>query len=316
MNSEQIERTLHSWSMEAFFSKAQNYASIMHEKNFTDWQCSFWSSLTLEILLRATLSSVSISLIADSKDFNNLLYAISQNSNRKKFIPKSIDTSEVLKRLENIFDNITPEVTNFCSIHINRRNSEVHSGDLPFSYLNPSEWLPQFYWVCAELCKCLGKDLSDLFNPSIAKEAEDMINDLFDESAKSVKQLVNSHKTIWDNKSQEEKASLKQQADVLMNRKAGHRVTCPACQNTALVRGTAIGNVTTEIKDNEIIEKQEMKPANLECIACGLKISGYSKLRNCNLGATYLETSIYQPTEYFDIESNYDSYFEDNNEFY
>ena len=73
MNSEQIERTLHSWSMEAFFSKAQNYASIMHEKNFTDWQCSFWSSLTLEILLRATLSSVSISLIADSKDFNNLL---------------------------------------------------------------------------------------------------------------------------------------------------------------------------------------------------------------------------------------------------
>lgn len=319
MNTDkQIEKTVHEWSKEALLSKAQNYASIMHNQDYADWQFGFWSSLTLEILLRATLSHVSISLIADPKDFNNLLYAIQSKSIKKKFTPKSIDISEVLKRLESIFDNITPEITGFCSIHINRRNSEVHSGELPFLYLKTSEWLPMFYLVCGELCKCLEIQLDDLFEKTIAKEAKDMITDLHDENANAIKGLVNAHKTIWDNKSDDEKNQLIQQANILMNRHYGHRVTCPACNNTALVKGTAIGYVIKEIQDNEIIEKQTIKPSNFECVACGLKIMGYSKLRACKLGDTYLETSFYEPAEYFDIvvEPEYDGYLDDNNEFY
>lgn len=318
MTETQVEKTSHEWSKESLLAKAQNYSEIMHNKEYTDWQFGFWSSLTLELLLRATLSSVSITLIADSKDFNNLIHAIGKSANQKKFTAKSIEISEVLKRLENIFDNITPEITSFCLIHINRRNTELHSGDLPFLNLDTSKWLPKYYWVCQELCKCLEIKLSNFLSTEIAKQAEEMINDLLDENAKSINGLINACKVIWENKSEEEKSTLTNQSEVLMNRHNGHRVTCPACSNTALVKGTAIGNVIKVINDSEIVERQTMKPSIFECIACDLKITGYSKLMACNLADTYIETSVYEPAEYFEIESNddYEGYYEDNNEFF
>lgn len=309
----------HEWSSELLFSKAQNYFVIMHEKTHDDWQFGLWSSLGLEILIRATLASKSITLLADLKDYNNLLYALNINAHRQKFVPKSISISDAVNILQQIFPNFTREMKDFCLIQINKRNSELHSGNLEFQNLSTISWLPQFYWVCQELCTCMGKELNDLFEKDIASEAIKFIKEFNDVNAKQIQKLISSHKTIWDDKNQVEQEELKQKSKILMNKHYGHRVDCPSCQNIALISGETIGKPFVEIADDTIIEKTTKKPSQFECIACGLKILGYSKLLHCQLGDTYTETIIYTPEEYFEFQPESDiermGFFDDNNEY-
>ncbi|WP_409500549.1 hypothetical protein ACJ7Z2_01320 [Mannheimia glucosida] len=313
-----ISKTAHEWSSDQLFAKAQNYILIMHEKSHDDWQFGLWSSLSLEFLIRATLAHKSITLIADLKDYNNLMYALGINVNQSKFTPKSANITDILNRINQIFPNFTDEMKRFCLMHINRRNSELHTGNSEFQGLSISSWLPKFYWVCKELCVCMEKELKDLLSIENVIEAESLINELNDKSAEQIKGLISAHKTMWDNKTEEDKKNLTQQSIVLMTRHTGHRVICPSCKNTALVIGEAIGEPIKIFKDNDIVEKINKKPSQFECIACGLKISGYSKLLHCNLGDTYTTTSTYTPEEYFDFEPEQYSemgYFDDNNEF-
>lgn len=314
-----VNRTAHEWSKDALFSKAQRYAEIMLEKNHSDWEFGFWSALTLEILVRASLANISPTLVADGKDWNNILYAVGSEPNQPKFNPKSADISDLLKRSESMFSSFTREMLNFSVAHINKRNSELHSGALPFDGIGSSVWLPMFYSVCKVLVIEIGESLETLLGEDVAKEADAHIVALEDESAKSVKGTINAHKTIWGEKPDEEKAKLSKQAETLSTRHQGHRVNCPACKGVALVNGSSTGAPKTTIDQDEIIEKQTMLPASFECIACGLKIAGYSKLVACGLGDTYVSTSQYDAVEYFEIDSQEEMQnmmFEDNNEPY
>lgn len=310
-------RTAHEWSKETLFIKAQRYAETMLEKEHTDWEFGFWSALTLEILVRASLANISPALVADGKDWNNILYAIGTDPNQPKFNPKSADISELLKRSENVFPDFTREMLNFSVSHINKRNSELHSGAVPFEGIGSSSWLPTFYSVCKVLVTEIGESLETLLGTKIAQEAEAHIVVLGDESAKSVKGTINAHKTIWNEKTTEEKQKLSKRAETLSTRHHGHRVNCPSCASVALVHGSSSGTPTTNVDKDGIIEKQTMLPANFECIACGLKIAGYSKLVACGLGDTYVSTSQYDAIEYFEIDIEEEirgMMYEDNNE--
>jgi hypothetical protein len=45
-----------------------------------------------------------------------------------------------------------------------------------------------------------------------------------------------------------------------------------------------------------------MKPEAFHCVACGLKISGYSKLLAAGLGNTFVATTSYDALEYFEVD--------------
>jgi hypothetical protein len=176
-----------------------------------------------------------------------------------------------------------------------------------------------FYSVCKVFVNVFGKSLEDLLGKDIAEEAEAHIVALEDESAKSVKATINAHKAIWSGKDDEERAQLSKRAETLSTRYSGHRVTCPSCKSAALVHGSSTGAPKTIVDEDGIVEKQTMLPASFECIACGLKISGYSKLVACGLGDTYVATSHYDAVDYFDIdieEAFRSLMHEDNNEPY
>lgn len=312
-----ITRTAHEWSKHSFFSKAQRYAEKMLEKNHSDWEFGFWSALTLEILVRASISNISPTLVADGKDWNNILYALDKTPNQKKFIAKSADISDLLRRAESLFPDFTTEMLSFSLIHINKRNSELHSGSLPFDDVSSSSWMPMFYWVCKVLLESSGETLSTLFGTETAAEAEIHIEALRDASAKSVKGTIHAHTVIWNEKTEEEKEQLIAQAELLSNKHRGHRVQCPACNSVALLQGSSIGVPRNEIVDDGIVEKQSMLPSSFECTACGLKILGYSKLVACELGNTYTATNHYLPMDYFGIDIEEEmraAMFEDNNE--
>lgn len=216
-----------------------------------------------------------------------------------------------------MFSSFTREMLNFSIAHINKRNSELHSGALPFEGVGSSAWLPMFYSVCKVLVEEIDETLESLLGKEIAEEALVHIVALEDESAKSVKGTINAHKTIWDEKADDEKAKLSKQAEILSTRHHGHRVMCPACNSVALIQGSSTGAPKTTVDEDGIIEKQTMLPSSFGCVACGLKITGYSKLVACGLGNTYTSTSHYDAVEYFEIdieEELRNLMYEDNNE--
>src|SRR2546422_766475 len=104
----------HPWSSDALLTKAQRYAERMVEHAKDDWRFALWSSLALELLLRAALARISPALLAEKNDWNNIYFALGHEPRVQKFVPKSIGATEVATRLEVILTAFTPEMKNFC----------------------------------------------------------------------------------------------------------------------------------------------------------------------------------------------------------
>lgn len=292
----------HEWSKDALFKKAQLYAETMTEHEDTAWQFGLWSAFTLEILIRSAISAVSPVLLADSKDWNNILYGLGIPPKKPRFLPKSASITELIIRLEETVPTFTREHANFCAGHFAKRNSEVHGGNLEFELYPSSAWIPMFFSVCEILAASLGESLDNLFGKSVADRAREDIAALNDVNAKSVQGAIDGHRTSWDEKADDERDLARKQAETASLRHYGHRIDCPACKSIALLQGKAAGEARKMVDSDGVVERQVMKPEAFHCVACGLKILGYSKLLAAGLGDTYISTSHYDAMEYFEID--------------
>jgi hypothetical protein len=141
-----------------------------------------------------------------------------------------------------------------------------------------------------------------------------------DAAAQSVKGSIKAHKTVWDGKTEKDRAKLVAQAEVWARRQEGHVVSCPACGSNALLYGDPITEPKKTIKDDLITESQTRLPTRFECVACNLKITGLSHLSAASLGDTFKTTSTYNAADYYrpDIEYGDDDdmreWEDDNNE--
>lgn len=289
------------WSSESLLSKAKLYIQKMESYSVDDWEHGLWSTLALELLARAALASFSPVLLADQKSWRNITYALGFEATAKKFSPNSISTSEVLSRLSELSSDVTSEVLGFCSQHIERRNVELHTGDLVFSQLGTSQWLPNFYSAIEVFGQILKRDLSELCRDAVSAKA--MIDSLKDQAAKAVQSDISAYRKVWLDKSAAEREKASDQAAIWATKHSGHRVDCPACKSPALLQGAASGSVSTVIDhvQGDVTQRQTMLPTSFECIACGLRIPGLSRLSACGLGDAFISTSKYTAAEFFGL---------------
>ncbi len=280
-----------------------------------EWEYALWSGFSLEFLARAALANVSPVLLAETdKNWSSLYHALGFAPIEERFTPKSIPISEVFKRLMAIFPEFTKEHEAFGILHTSRRNTELHSGTPAFDGVKVSSWQPRFYQTSEILLISLGMTLDDYFGQMEAKVVRQVIAATADDSAKAVKSDVDAHKKVWQAKSASDRSVLQSHALIWATRQAGHRVTCPSCNSSALVVGEAVSAPVQSICDGEITEKQEHLPNHFECVACGLKISGLSRLTVIGLGDRYKKTHIYDAAEFYAPEDDYSGYEDDNNE--
>lgn len=280
-----------------------------------EWEYALWSSLALEFLARAALANVSPALLAEAdKSGSNLYYSLGFAPFEEKFSPRSIAISEVFRRLATILSDFTREHESFGNLHTGRRNAELHSGELAFDGVKGSAWQPRFYLICEVLLLSMGYSLQDFLGTEEAAVARKLIEAEVDGSAKAVRGDIEAHKTVWSGKLPAEKATLKTQASIWSTRQSGHRVDCPACGCAALIMGEPVSAPSQRLEDDEIIETQEYLPAQFECIACGLKINGLSKLAVAGLSDRFKKTQTYDAAEYYAPTDNWSEYEEDNNE--
>lgn len=304
-----------SWGPEALYLKAQRYVQHMSALDSDDWEYALWSSFSLEFLARAALANVSPALLAETdKNWTSLYHALGFTPTEEKFAPKSIAVSEVFKRLMAILPDFTKEHESFGILHTGRRNAELHTGEPAFDGIKASVWQPRFYQTCEILLSSIGATLGDFVGEDETKVARELIDAAADESAKAVKAEVEAHKRVWLAKGEQERSKLSAQASVWASRQAGHRVHCPACASQALVAGGPVSAPIQRLSDGEITETQEHLPNQFECIACGLRILGLSRLTVVGLGDRYKKTQVYNAAEYYAPDDDYAGYEDDNNE--
>ena len=304
-----------TWNPEALFVKAQRYVENMLATDSDRWEYALWSSLSLEFLARAALANVSPALLADSKDgWASLFHALGFKPTEPKFTPKSIAVSEVFRRLAAILPEFSKENSDFGILHTGRRNSELHSGDAAFEGINASKWQPDYYHTSEILLRSMGMSLPDLIGEDEAHIAAKLIEAATDVSAKAVLGDIEEHKKKWLTWPPEERSAQAQAATIWATRQNGHRVPCPACTSQALVVGEPVTAPVQKLDDDEITETQEHLPNRFECIACGLKISGLSRLSAAGLSERYKKTQVYDAAEYYAPQDDYAGYEEDNNE--
>ena len=304
-----------TWNPQALFGKALRYIENMLAIDSDQWEYALWASLSLEFLARAALANVNPALLADNKEgWSSLYHALGFKPTEPKFTPKSISISDVFRRLLAILPEFSKEHADFGILFTSRRNSELHSGEAAFESINVSTWQTEFYRVARVLLHSMGMSLPDFIGEDEAKVAVKLISAADDDSAKAVQGEIDAHKKVWAAKNGEECAALRQSAAVWATRQKGHRVDCPACTSQALVTGEPVSEPVQKLNDGEITETQEHLPNRFECVACGLKISGLSRLVVAGLGERYKKTMIYDASEYFAREDNYSGYEDDNNE--
>jgi hypothetical protein len=267
-----------------------------------DWQFGFWSSLSLELLARAAIAHISPALLANNKDWRNTYHALGHPATKKGFVPNSVETNKVLSMLDELLPDFTKELYDSCAIHVDRRNAELHSGEDAFVGLGTSAWLPKFYASCDVFLRSMYKTLGDFFSDPESIQAQ--ITAMRDTAAKNVAQEIQSYKKIWEGKNLDDQTGAHEQAVAWATRHVGHRVVCPACGNPAIIQGSPQGLVTTLTEEDEVVQKQTMLPSLFECIACGLKISGLSKLSASGLGDTFTATSTWSPAEFFNLHTD------------
>lgn len=336
------QKSPHPWSADALFSKAQRYAEVMlvHKG---DWQFGFWSTMLLEILARAALAKASPALLADcSRDWKHLQFALSAQpgtvttpleppqkkkpkqrkgiTQSKDYAPRSIDISDVVKRISHIYPGFTSDMGDFCAVHFERRNAEVHSSVLAFEGLKPAEWMASYYSVCKFLSSELGASLETLFGAEEAALAEAQISAQETGLAADMRAQLKTHKALWKKLPTATKKTRAAQAEVAASRHVGHRVVCPACGNHALVHGRASGTDFRFVDDDSstIVIQQPMLPSSFECTACGLKVNGHARLFAVGLGEAFVSTTERGAAEYFDLvdpDETYGGIEEDFNEY-
>jgi hypothetical protein len=304
-----------SFDPDALYLKANRYIQQMDAFDSDDWEYALWSSLALEFLARAALANVSPALVADTdRSWSSLFHALGFTPTEERFAPKSITVSEAFKRLTAILPDFAKEHESFGVQHTGRRNAELHSGELAFDGVKGSSWQPRFYQTCEILLVSMGATLKDFLGVDEANVANQVIAAAIDESAKAVKGDVEAHKKVWLAKPDAERKRLTPQASIWATRHAGHRVDCPACASQALVFGEPVSAPQQRLSDGEITETQEFLPNQFECVACGFKISGLSRLAVVGLSDRYKKTQFYDAAEYYAPEDEYYGYEDDNNE--
>jgi hypothetical protein len=221
----------------------------------------------------------------------------------------------MLDRLHDLLPNFNKELKDAALTLVERRNAELHSGDMIFRQIDSYAWLPKYHEACSVLLISLGQDLKYLFGAEEADAATKMIVAANQSKIKEVQKAIAEHTVKWNKLDKVERQERTAQAKLWATKHIGHRVKCPACTSTAIITGEPISVPKKSIDVDTITEKQDYLPSKFKCIACGLKLSGLSSLVAAGLGATYVSTSVYDASEYY-AEKETSIWEDDNNESY
>lgn len=297
-----------SWEKESLFAKSKLFLEKAFEEDRESEFFGLYCAMSLELLSRSALANVSPTLLAEpQRDHQNLLHALNLGSDIKP--KRSISTSQVLGLCKNLIPKFTEEELTISSAITGRRNEELHSGTAAFSEYPTHKWIGPFFRCCKILSEFQEESLETLLGNNAAKEAQIILDELLNKNTKEVKDLIYKHQKEFSQLSEEEQKELSSKAEALSEErsyKGHHKITCPACNCIATVKGELIGKSQVENLEDEVVVRQSVIPTEFYCTACNLKLNGYGSLQVAEVADYFTHRINYAPAEYYDLIDPYD----------
>lgn len=145
---------------ETLYSKSQVFIKrglrAKNENELEEYQ--LWASLALELLGKSSLSTVHPALVADPTHYQSLFAACGRSLSPNV---KTIAAKTLFERLGHISKKFDLRLQQFCEKLALRRNSEIHSGESPFSGMNIDAWEKEFWYAVQTMLSLQDKDLDE-----------------------------------------------------------------------------------------------------------------------------------------------------------
>ena len=287
-----------AFSSSALFSKSKIYiARGLREKNkdvLDEYQ--LWASLALELLAKSSLSNLHPALVADPTHYQSLFSACGHSLSPDV---KTIAAKTLFQRLSHISKKFDKRIQHFCAQQALRRNSEIHSGESPFSGMPPDAWEAKFWHAAHILLELQGKELEQWLGADESQVPSQLLLDT--RNAISMMVQTKIEHALDDFKSKHKSIEKRKELiETSRNEKSwGHfgRFSysvdnyqlhkCPACNGTGVLGSTKFDEEISEEQnlDDPFIEYVDITYVTDEfvCLVCDLHLQGTQEIHASSL---------------------------------
>ena len=294
------------WSEGELWNKSKLYVQRALDCDRDSSLFPFWMSLALEFVARTALSKISPVLNAEPRDEDNILYGLGIEATKA---PKTLPLHAVYSRCVRLVEGFESSHKSFCDYLGIQRNTELHTGGLPFENLKLNEWLARYYEVVEILCKHLGHDLEDLLGDDEAEAAKELLQSSADGLESEVKSAIAAHKKVFNDKSQDDIQKLRDEARIRSHIGVDDALPmqCPACESENVIRGREIGRSRPYFEDDQLFEDITILSQSYFCYACDLNLPSLAHLQVAGMEPQFTIVVVtdlheHQEFDYYDYE--------------
>jgi hypothetical protein len=259
--------------------------------------------MALELLAKSSLSNIHPALVADPTHYQSLFAACG-----KEISPdiKTITAKTLFLRLSHISKEFDSRVKEFCEQLALRRNSEIHSGESPFSGMKAEAWERKYWYAVETILSMQAKELDEWLGAEDSKAPKQILQD-----AEAAVQMAVQTRIAHTKEDFESKHKNKKKRTELIEQSENFRAweywkefnysvdgfelnECPSCKAKGILGGVLWHEeVSDEIDEYDPITEYVEKTYSAEefiCIVCGLHLSGTRELMATNLPEEFYET--------------------------
>lgn len=292
-----------AFDYEPLYSKSKKY--IERAKSFQaagDMEmCQLWASLALELVAKAALAKIHPVLVADPQDVDSLFAACGKTFSTSR---KSIMAKTVFERLRHVTPYFMQGEKDFCMDMANRRNAELHSGELPFFGMREGAWIPKFWRVCKIVLEAQDKTFADWLGEEAGETAEAEIKTANTSEVVNGKFLTAEKKFQNDFPTDEAKNLIRATTKFvntswqpLFGRTHSdkfHAIQCPVCKCEAAVSGEEWEEVVSTLEQPgepwmELVDTIYFT-SGFRCTTCELKLDGREELDLAGIVEEFVHT--------------------------
>ncbi len=289
-------------SSEALLGKSKAYIHrALHCKNDGDLdQYQLWASLAIELLGKAALSAIHPSLVVDPTHYQSLFAASGINISADV---KTISARTLFERLGHLSPAFDENVKKFCDAISQRRNAELHSGEVPFRAMKLEAWERHYWHASQSILEISNSSLEEWLGASQAKAPKEIVRQAEEAAIGAALIRVEQHRERFGKlkKKEREEALAAAQAKSAYHYRGLFRLladaewdtTCPACGGKAFLGGMQYGEeiIDTLYEESgmwEIVEKH-LVPEEFRCPVCGLHLDSHGEIEAVGLDAEHTE---------------------------
>lgn len=272
-----------------------------HVHDLDEYQ--LWASLALELLGKAALSSIHPSLVADPNHGASLFAAAGVHIGTDI---KTITAKTVYDRLEHISKYFDLKTKKFCDAISLRRNSELHSGELPFKEMRLEAWESRYWHAAQVILDILGSSLDEWLGADSARAPNELVAEATAAAVQAARERVAQAKEHFKKRPKgDQNAAL----DESRTKHAFHypslfrfsndhewEVECPACTGRAFLAGASYGEEVLDKMPGEEEWEEEVEKnygaEELRCPVCDLYLRSRVEIEAVGVDPDYTEIEI------------------------